>query len=140
MTNIFSKIKKKKKKIIGYGSTAKSVTVLNYCDINDNTIDFFIDIRKDSKNFGKCYFLKLSNYGDGVYIPSGFLHGFCTLEDNTKIGYKVDEFYNSKNEVGLIWNDPIVDIQWPFDYPPIISEKDSKLFTWDYFLKEMGYD
>mgnify|MGYP006108129303 CR=1 FL=1 len=50
LTNIFSKIKKKKKKIIGYGSTAKSVTVLNYCDINDNTIDFFIDTTPDKTN------------------------------------------------------------------------------------------
>ncbi|MFL2823841.1 MAG: dTDP-4-dehydrorhamnose 3,5-epimerase [Alphaproteobacteria bacterium] len=106
--------------------------------IAGSIIDFFIDIRKDSKNFGKSYSLKLSNYGDGVFIPSGFLHGYCTLEDNTIIGYKVDEFYNSKNEIGLIWNDPVVDVQWPFDNPPIVSEKDSNLFTWDYFKKEMG--
>lgn len=106
--------------------------------IAGSMLDFFIDIRKDSKSFGKCYSLKLSDYGDGVFIPSGFLHGFCTLEDNTIIGYKVDEFYHSENEIGLIWNDPVVDIQWPFNYPPILSEKDSKLFTWDNFKKEIG--
>lgn len=101
-------------------------------------IDIFIDIRKESKNFGNCYNIKLNNLGDGLFLPKGFLHGFCTLEDNTIIGYKVDEIYDTDSEIGLNWSDPQVNVKWPFENLPIISDKDSNLLNWDEFTKQLG--
>ena len=85
-----------------------------------------------------CYSIKLNNLGDGLFLPKGFLHGFCTLEDNTIIGYKVDEIYDTDSEIGLNWSDPQVNVKWPFKNSPIISDKDSNLLNWDEFTKQLG--
>jgi dTDP-4-dehydrorhamnose 3,5-epimerase len=106
--------------------------------ISGSIIDIFIDIRKESINFGKCYNIKLNNLGDGLFLPKGFLHGFCTLENNTIIGYKVDEVYEVESEIGLKWNDSQLNIQWPFITSPIISDKDSNLLSWDEFIEQLG--
>ena len=106
--------------------------------ISGAIFDFFIDIRKESNEFGRCYSVELNSLGDTLYIPKGFLHGFCTLEDNTIIGYKVDEVYKADHEIGLTWNDPHIDLKLPFDKSPIISNKDSHLLCWDDFIKELG--
>lgn len=105
--------------------------------VSGSILDIFIDIRINSKDFGKCFTFKLDRLGDSLFIPKGFIHGFCTLEDNTILGYKVDQFYNSEHETGVIWNDSSLNISWPFTDMPVISEKDSKLFTWDQFLKNL---
>tara|TARA_B110000444_G_C18845626_1_gene601754 strand:- start:2482 stop:3039 length:558 start_codon:yes stop_codon:yes gene_type:complete len=99
--------------------------------LSGSIMDFFIDIRPESKNFGKygCYTLK--KLGDNIFIPKGYLHGFCTLENNTMIGYKVDESYNKESEIGIKWDDSDMNITWPFDLDkPIISQKDKNLSTW----------
>jgi len=59
-----------------------------------------------------------------LYIPEGFAHGFLALEDNTVIQYKCSDVYNKESEGSIIWNDPIINIDWGLDYEPIISDKD----------------
>ena len=88
--------------------------------------DVAVDLRKKSKTFGKYVSVILS--GDKFqwfYVPEGFAHGFCALEDNSEFHYKVSNFYSPKDERGIIWNDPDIGIDWPkMDY--ILSDKDQK--------------
>jgi dTDP-4-dehydrorhamnose 3,5-epimerase len=63
-----------------------------------------------------------------MYIPVGFLHGFCTLEDDTVVLYKMSSLYAPGHEVGAIWNDPGLAIDWPVAAAAaILSGKDEKL-------------
>lgn len=101
--------------------------------ISGSILDVFVDIKKDSPSFGEVFTLSLNELGDCLYIPKGYLHGFCTLESNTIIGYKVDNYYCKKDELGVIWDDTDLNIPWPFDEEPIISEKDSSLHSWNDF-------
>tara|TARA_Y100001935_G_C17311322_1_gene516528 strand:+ start:4848 stop:5381 length:534 start_codon:yes stop_codon:yes gene_type:complete len=90
--------------------------------------DIFVDIRKGSKNYGKYYSIILNESTGFVIIPKGFAHGFCTLKDETKVLYKVDNYYNLESESGIIWNDSFLNIDWPkLDEPFLISEKDKRL-------------
>ena len=91
-------------------------------------LDIFVDIRKDSKNYGKYSSIILNESTGFVLIPKGFAHGFCTLKDETKVLYKVDNYYNLESESGIIWNDSFLNIDWPqLEEPFLISEKDKKL-------------
>ncbi len=100
--------------------------------LNGSIFDVFIDLRKDSK-FYEQYGSKTLKPSDGwIYVPRGFAHGFCTLENSTKVLYKVDNHYNKVSENGILWNDPFYSIDWPIgDSNPILSDKDSKLLKWE---------
>ena len=76
--------------------------------------DVFIDIRKNSKTFGvyKKVILKSSDYLI-LYIPHGFAHGFCTLENNTIVNYKTSDYYNPKSEITIKYDDKTINIKWP---------------------------
>ena len=106
--------------------------------IKGSIFDVFIDARPTSKNFGKFNSIILDRPDKSLLIPRGFLHGFCTLEDNTIVGYKVDNPYNKNSELGVKWDDVSLQIDWPLDNSvPILSKKDSNLLTWKNFLTEM---
>ena len=96
--------------------------------------DVAVDLRKDSTTFGKYFGLVLSEQNRQMFmIPRGFAHGFLVLSDEAEFQYKCDDIYNPEDEDGLAWDDPTVNIQWPFDEKNginkdniILSEKDKK--------------
>jgi dTDP-4-dehydrorhamnose 3,5-epimerase len=89
--------------------------------------DVVLDIRKNSPTFGQWggFELSASNF-QILFIPAGFAHGFATLEPETEVQYKVDNFYSPAHDRGIRWDDPQVNIKWPVSNPQL-SEKDSRL-------------
>lgn len=97
--------------------------------ISGEIFDVAVDLRKDSKTFGKWISQILSNQNHKMlYIPEGFAHGFCTLSDTAHVLYKTTNEYSFEHEQGIIWNDPDVLISWPIQNP-LMSEKDKRLPT-----------
>jgi dTDP-4-dehydrorhamnose 3,5-epimerase len=90
--------------------------------------DVAVDLRKGSSDYGRHAAIELSaSNGKQFYIPAGFAHGFCTLEPDTEILYKVSEFYSAAHDRGLLWCDPDLRINWPVaPDKAILSDKDRK--------------
>ena len=98
--------------------------------LSGRAFDVAVDLRKNSKTFGKCYSLELSgDNGLALYVPEGFAHGFQALEDKTVLSYKCSQLYNPSAESGIIWNDPDLNIDWPLRNNAICSSKDQKLLS-----------
>ncbi|KJB86196.1 dTDP-4-dehydrorhamnose 3,5-epimerase [Paenibacillus sp. E194] len=86
--------------------------------------DVIVDIRRNSSTFGQWVGVILSEHNHRqLLVPKGFAHGFCTLLPNTQVLYKVDEYYASEHDRGILWNDPALGIDWPTTNP-ILSDKD----------------
>lgn len=93
--------------------------------IKGAVLDVAVDIRKNSKTFGKHFSIELNESNKTMlWIPEGFAHGFSTLEDNTIFFYKCTNMYNKNSEGCLLWNDPYLSIDWKIE-SPILSEKDN---------------
>lgn len=87
--------------------------------------DVAVDIRKGSSTYGQWVGVELSGDDSKLfYIPAGFAHGFVTLEDDTQFLYKCTDEYNKESEGGIRYNDPDLNIEWPYDGELIVSEKD----------------
>ena len=99
--------------------------------IHGKILDVVVDLRKESKTFGKFKKFKLSdNKEQYLFIGSGFAHGYKTLTKNVKIIYKVDKYYSPKNEVTLLWSDTNLNINWEIKNKKFfISNKDKKGLT-----------
>ncbi|HUO57404.1 MAG TPA: dTDP-4-dehydrorhamnose 3,5-epimerase [bacterium] len=93
--------------------------------------DVAVDARPDSPTFGKWVgeILTSQNFRQ-LYAPPGFLHGFCVLSPVAEVEYKCTDYYAPGDEVGVIWNDPRLEIAWPVP-DPILSPKDKALPTFD---------
>lgn len=94
--------------------------------VSGSVYDVIVDLRKDSPTFGQWegFFLTEEN-GHQLLVPKGFGHAICTLQDNTRVFYKVDNPYSKEHDKGIIWNDPYLNVNWPFQNV-IVSEKDSQ--------------
>lgn len=82
--------------------------------IQGKVFDVAVDLRKQSKTYGKWYGIELSAENKKqFYIPEGFAHGFLVLSDIAEFCYKCTDFYHPGDEGGLAWNDPAIGVQWP---------------------------
>lgn len=92
-------------------------------------LDVALDIRRASPTFGQSFAATLSaENGRQLFIPAGFAHGFCTLESDTEVFYKVDAPYSREHERGVRWNDPALSIAWPVtEREVLVIERDRTL-------------
>lgn len=113
---------------------AKLITVMS-----GKIFDIVLDCRKKSKTFGKYFTLNMSaKINSSLFIPEGFAHGFCSLSENTILHYKCSNYRDRNSELGIIWDDKNLKINWPVKNP-IISSKDNKNISFDEFIKNKKF-
>lgn len=99
--------------------------------IQGRVLDVAVDIRKSSPTYGQHFSIELSGENHKqLWVPPGFLHGFLTLEDNTIFTYKVSNYYDKDSEVGVMWNDADLNINWSEEIALadlLLSDKDQVL-------------
>lgn len=114
----------------GEHAQAKLVRVLQ-----GEVLDVAVDIRKDSPTYGKHVAVKLSAENKlQLFVPRGFLHGFAVLSETAEFFYKCDNFYNKESEVGVLYNDSSLNIDWLIpENERIIAERDLQLPELSYY-------
>ena len=112
-------------------SQAKFLTV-----IKGKIFDVLVDLRKNSKTFGKHFSITLSDKlsYSSIYIPEGFAHGFCALEKENIVYYRCSNYRQKNYEIGISWSDKDLKIKWPIK-KPILSNKDSKNISFKEYCK-----
>ena len=105
---------------------AKLITV-----VHGKILDVVVDLRKNSKTFGKIFKIEMSeNSNFSLYIPGGFAHGFLCLSRECMIYYRCSNYRNKNSEKTVQWNDKKLKIKWPIK-KPILSPKDKIGLTFD---------
>ena len=132
----FNNKKLKKKFVFDYCTTSKGnvlrgfhlqtkFTQSKYVNvIKGKILDVVIDLRKNSKTYGKYFSIKISHDSNySIYIPPGFAHGFLCLSKNCAVYYKCTNYRDKNSERTIKWNDKDLKIKWPIKNP-ILSQKD----------------
>jgi dTDP-4-dehydrorhamnose 3,5-epimerase len=96
--------------------------------LQGSILDVSVDIRHRSPTYRRHVAVKLDALeGAQMWVPPGFLHGFCTLEDQTEVFYKVTSYYSASHDAGVLWNDQDLGINWPVDAASaVLSDKDKQ--------------
>jgi dTDP-4-dehydrorhamnose 3,5-epimerase len=110
--------------------------------LQGSVYDVAVDLRVGSPTYGRWDGATLTaEGGEQIYVPRGFAHAFCTLEPDTVVAYKVDDFYAPASDSGLIWNDPTLAIEWPVAANEVVlSDKDQKLGRFADFASPFVYE
>lgn len=112
--------------------------------LDGSVFDVAVDLRNDSETFGKYYGVVLDSVKQNMfYIPEGFAHGFYVLSDSALFTYKCTNFYDPEGEGGLMWNDPILNINWNKflgNDKPILSIRDEKHPLFDLNKKYFNFN
>jgi len=99
--------------------------------VKGKVLDVVVDLRKDSKTYGKHFSIELSESNNlQLFVPRGFAHGFVTLSEEAIFAYKCDNYYHAPSEGGIIYIDPTLNIDWKLNKDVLlISDKDKELAT-----------
>ena len=104
--------------------------------IKGEVFDVAVDLRKNSKTYGKYVGVVLSEENKKqFFVPRGFAHGFLVLSDEAEFVYKCDNLYHPEDEGGLMYNDEDINIDWPAGFDILLSEKDKNFPT----FKELDF-
>ena len=133
---VFTVVSKSKKNVLrGLHMQRKNQQGKYLSVVKGKILDVVVDCRKNSSTFGKNYKIILGQKNSrSIYIPAGFLHGFLGLEDENIVVYGCTKYRDKNSEIGVIWNDPDLNINWPIK-KPITSIKDKHNISYKEFLK-----
>ena len=93
--------------------------------LSGEVFDVAVDVRVGSPSFGRWVGNRLSEANHRqMYIPPGLAHGYCVLSETALFSYKCTDFYNPATEMGILWNDPQLNIDWLIA-APVVSPKDA---------------
>jgi dTDP-4-dehydrorhamnose 3,5-epimerase len=104
--------------------------------LRGRVFDVAVDLRIGSPTYGKWVAEMLTaEGGEQIFIPRGFAHGYCTIDPDTAVAYKVDSFYAPEHEGGIAWNDATLAIPWPVTSAEVVvSGKDQQLGDFESFV------
>ena len=131
---IFCCVSKSKKNVIrGFHLQKKLQQDKLISVIKGKIFDVAVDLRKKSKTYGKHYSITLSGKNStSLFIPAGFAHGFCGLENDNFVFYGFTNYRSKKDEVGILWNDKTLKVKWPTT-KPLLSKRDKNNITFEKF-------
>ena len=108
--------------------------------IKGKIFDVCVDLRKNSKTFGKYFSVIISEKNSkSIFVPPGFAHGFCALDKENYVIYSCTKYRDAKSEVAINFNDRKLKIKWPIK-KAIVSKKDKSAISFNEYVKKYVYN
>ena len=108
--------------------------------IKGKIFDVCVDLRKNSKTFGKYFSVIISEKNSkSIFVPPGFAHGFCALDKENYVIYSCTKYRDAKSEVAINFNDRKLKIKWPVK-KAIVSKKDKSAISFNEYVKKYVYN